>query len=313
MIDWVKRKPGGEKLQYTRAFSQHGILVGKSGAMHVDGIAETAIPLSASDVGALFHQLEDDGFALPSADGWVLPWDSVYNLIEHSDYATGWPLLNVPPVKHYSPTLKSDNSLTDTSFSISFADWRDESGRRIDTFQLTGALIRQGAEIAIVPRAAWQLVRAVVDFLNRDDSKRNADAHRRAWSEIRSLAIAADARLDSFLLRTVILTPERLEIGLTKSEVSGTKIIEIAPGFFGAPKKWLEVFDSLRGVPNRYDIPTTEGIVQVLILPEVKTVLDQIKRLPGRRVAGSRAEAFIVNPFAALGEDASSRPRPGSI
>ena len=40
------------------------------------------------------------------------------------------------------------------------------------------------------------------------------------------------------------------------------------------------------------------------IAPNVKTVLENIKRMPGRRVAGSRAEAFLVNPFAALGEAA---------
>jgi hypothetical protein len=62
---------------------------------------------------------------------------------------------------------------------------------------------------------------------------------------------------------------------------------------------------ALKQVPDRYDIPTRDGIVQVLIIPEVKTILEQIKRMPGRRVAGSRAEAFITNPFAALGEDAS--------
>src|SRR5439155_17674823 len=38
--------------------------------------------------------------------------------------------------------------------------------------------------------------------------------------------------------------------------------------------------------------------------PKVRTVLEEIKRLPGRRVAGSRAQAFIVNPYATLGEDA---------
>ena len=138
----------------------------------------------------------------------------------------------------------------------------------------------------------------------RDESARNAEAHRRAWSEIRRLALTANARLDDFLLRTVVLTPERLTIGLTKRDIGGTKVIEVVPGFDGAPEEWLKAFDKFNEVPARYDIPTSDGIFQVLIIPEVKTVLQQIKRMPGRRVAGSRAEAFITNPFAALGEDA---------
>jgi hypothetical protein len=37
----------------------------------------------------------------------------------------------------------------------------------------------------------------------------------------------------------------------------------------------------------------------------VRAVLREIKRLPGRRAAGARAEAFLLNPLAALGEDAA--------
>jgi hypothetical protein len=37
----------------------------------------------------------------------------------------------------------------------------------------------------------------------------------------------------------------------------------------------------------------------------VRTVLSEIKRMPGRRVTGERAEAFVRNPFATLGPDAS--------
>jgi hypothetical protein len=58
-------------------------------------------------------------------------------------------------------------------------------------------------------------------------------------------------------------------------------------------------------VPDLYNIPSPDGIVQVLLSPHVKTVLENIKRLHGRRVAGAKAEAFLVNPYAALGEAAS--------
>jgi hypothetical protein len=64
------------------------------------------------------------------------------------------------------------------------------------------------------------------------------------------------------------------------------------------------MFDRLGGVPARYEIPDGDGLTHVLISPEVATVLREIKRMPGRRVAGERAEAFLRNPFAALGPDA---------
>ena len=42
-----------------------------------------------------------------------------------------------------------------------------------------------------------------------------------------------------------------------------------------------------------------------MLAPEVRTVLREIRRMPGRRIAGDRAEAFLRNPFAALGPDAT--------
>ena len=45
--------------------------------------------------------------------------------------------------------------------------------------------------------------------------------------------------------------------------------------------------------------------MQILITPQIRTVLGEIKRMPGRRIAGARAEAFLLNPYSALGPDAT--------
>ena len=89
------------------------------------------------------------------------------------------------------------------------------------------------------------------------------------------------------------------------NETSGTRIVEIIPSFQGAPEDWLDVFDTRGSVPDLYNITSPDGIIQILVSPHVKIVLENIKRLPGRRVAGARAEAFLINPYAALGEAAS--------
>ncbi len=127
------------------------------------------------------------------------------------------------------------------------------------------------------------------------------------------IGVASDAPLsgrlrasNDFLAGTVVLTPERLRIDLRKDETSGTKVVELAPTFEGAPDRWLAAFDRAGAVLDRYDFPTPEGILYVEIAPNVRTVLENVKRLPGRRVAGSRAEAFLVNPFATLGKAASA-------
>jgi len=202
------------------------------------------------------------------------------------------------------PFLQSNGALTDRTFSISIAGWHDAEGRLTGPVELVGPLIRHVGHFNLLPRSSWRLICAIRAFLARDERDYRPESHRSAWGQIRRLAVAAHARLDDFLSRTVVLTPERLEVGLAKSELGGTNVVEIIPGFPDAPAGWLPAFDRFREVQDRYDIPTPEGIVQVVIIQSVKTVLRQIKRMPGRRVAGSRAEAFMTNPFAALGEDA---------
>ena len=142
---------------------------------------------------------------------------------------------------------------------------------------------------------------------SRGDPTRSATTSHtvRRGGESASSQLESNALLDDFLYRSVVLTPEKLEIGLRRSAGStDDRVIEIEPGFAGAPADWLDAVDRSPVVRDRYDIVTPEGIVQVLVAPKVRTVLQEIKRLPGRRVAGTRAQAFLLNPYATLGDDA---------
>ena len=77
------------------------------------------------------------------------------------------------------------------------------------------------------------------------------------------------------------------------------------PDFENAPQIGSAAFDRSDRVLGRYDIPDGEGITQVILTPEIRSVLREIKRMPGRRAVGLRAEAFVRNPFAMLGPDAA--------
>ena len=158
----------------------------------------------------------------------------------------------------------------------------------------------------LLPSLGWEIVKRVAAFAQRPDNTREELSHRLAWGDIRRLALAANARLDDFLFRTVVLAPDKLKIGLRRYASGGSQVIEVIPDFEGCPPGWLSAFDSSSIVRDRYDLVTPDGIVQVIVRPEVKQVLDQIRRMPGRRVSGARAEAFITNPFAALGASASA-------
>ena len=295
MFKIFKRGRDSEGPVWSREWSPHGIELAKNGSGTVLGD-----PLAAG----YLDQLRDDGLLYERDSGYLIDWETVFDALLSPKYPGLRDLLGLPDFTKLTPVLRSSNSLTDESFSITFAGWVSPTGDRRDC-QLTGAIITCDGEAEFLSREQWQLSTEVVSFARRPQDLRTDLAHRQAWGRIRKLALVAGARLDDFLHRSVVLTPEKLEIGLRKSNgVGDDSVIEIEPRFSGAPADWLERFDSSRTVFDRYDFATPEGVIQVLISPKVKTVLSEIKRLPLRRVAGSRAQAFILNPFATLGEDA---------
>jgi hypothetical protein len=162
----------------------------------------------------------------------------------------------------------------------------------------------RGTHLHLLKPSVWQLIERVRRFARRDTDGRSEVAQRKAWGEIRHAALASGAMLDDFLYRTVVLTPEKLQLALRRSGALG--LVEVEPWFEGAPSDWVEAFDKSSSVCDRYDLPTRQGVIQVMISSEVGTVLREIKRMPGRRIAGDRAEAFLLNPIAALGPDAAS-------
>lgn len=260
------------------------------------------------ELAALLLQLEDDGFAKSEGDEILLSWADVYHVMESVEYAESFALLDLPHVEPWRPALGSTGALTDPFFKIYLAGWRMPNGSipRDDTL-VEGALLKVGSKTALLTRPAWEVAEAIFSFHRERVTDRVGDpeSNRRTWGVVRAKAVAAEADLSDFLAKTVVLTPEKLDIVLRKSDSHSIKVVEVLPGFEDQPSRWLEIFDRLGDIPDRYEIPDGLGMTHVLISPQVRTVLREIKRMPGRRIAGDRAEAFLRNPFAALGPDAS--------
>jgi HJR/Mrr/RecB family endonuclease/superfamily II DNA or RNA helicase len=283
-------------LTWRRQLKSQGIFIGQ---------AQDGTPLTNELLPAYLAQLIDDGFAQQNLNGEaILPWEAFYQAFRSPGYNELFDVLKLPSFTSRQAVLLSRNSLTDPDFSIAVADWQTEHQRR-EAVKVTGAMLICNEQTELMRPGQWELFSEVVAFAKRSPERHDENTHRVAWGRIRILAMKAEAKLDDFLHRSVVLSPERLDIELKKSApIAEDSVIEIAPTFAGAPPDWLERFDNAREVLERYDIVSPEGIVQVLITPQVKTVLQEIKRLPLRRVAGSRAQAFILNPYAALGPDA---------
>jgi len=284
-----------------------------------DGIKFSPVPFRADwltspvsisgnvDLVPFLSQLEEEGYADAGEDGLLLPWSSLYRLLESQAHGESCGLLELPPLARWTPSLESRGSLTDQKFTIAISGWAGPDGRSPQgNVVIEGATVKIGSDRFLLPERTWAAVQAVAAFHRRPTDARDAESNRRAWAAIRTHAMAAGANLSDFLAKTVVLTPERLKIDLRKADAAGNKVIEVSPGFAGQPARWPEIFDRFDEVPERYDIPDGNGIVHVLLSPEARTVLREIKRMPGRRIAGERAEAFVRNPFSALGPDAAT-------
>ena len=271
-----------------------------------EGLVLVAAPdaLSRSSAAAaLIEELADEGVATAVQDGHRIAWNDLYALLAEPALAADVASLSLPPPIQAAPRLTSRGSLTDPDFAVAVAGWLGGDRRPLQGATLTGATLEVAGEQRLLPPEAWRLVDLVAKFARRDDAERGEAAQRRAWGAIRAAAVAASASLDDFLFRTVVLTPDRLQLALRRSERLG--LVEVEPWFEGAPSHWLGTFDRSPQVRDRYDLVTPEGVVQVMVSDEVGTVLRELKRMPGRRVAGERAQAFLVNPVAALGPDAA--------
>lgn len=255
----------------------------------------------------LLTQLVDDGYATLDTTGeFFLPWESFYAAAESSNYAGLSDALRLPALTEYRAVLSSRNSLIDSDFTISIAKWVGPQGEHVVPVYV-GALIDAGSGLQLMSHPTWQLVQQVVAFARRDESARTPHAQELAWGRIRRTAVSARADMSDFLVKTVVLSPERLDMGFRRSDaVLDDTVVEILPGFEGAPDNWLAEFDRFSSVQDSYKFALENGgLIHVAVSPQVKAVLSEVKRLPGRRVAGSRAQAFLLNPFATLGDAAT--------
>jgi hypothetical protein len=261
---------------------------------------------------ALLNQGEELGYVERKGEILWLNWSALFAWLaaEEVDLLAGderLSLLKLPPLTDLRPALNSQDSLEDLDFRITLGVWAHPSGNRLNQAPiLTGAVVTTADGERLLVESVWRLVEAVRQFYAQPVTERSAETNRQAWSRIRRLALAAGAPLEDFLRHTVVLTPDKLSLILRPSRDHGGKTLQVEPGFTDAPARWLETFDRLPTIPGRYDIPDAEGIVQVLVTPEVRAVLQEIRRWPGRYVAGQRAEAFVRNPYATLGEAAST-------
>lgn len=296
VFDWVSRLIRGAPATMGRAITDDGVLI------LVEGEHAEAEPIETAAAVGFLQQLADEERLEQVDGGLLLKWDEVYSILETPAGADELVILGLPRVRHVVPRLRSEGSLTSDSFTVGVDGWREGEATDRHDVSCIGGIAYLGSEKVLMPKGSYLVMSKLSKFYQQDN--RTVEFNRLFWSSMRDEAVRAGAVLDQFLYSNVILTPEKLSIELQRNVPGGVGVVEIEPWFAGAPDNWLACFDSFANVRDLYEIPTTEGIVQVVVTPKVKAVLQAIKRLPGRRASGLLGERFVTNPMATLGGEA---------
>jgi hypothetical protein len=214
-------------------------------------------------------------------------------------------LIGLPQQGPLRPMLDCSGTFSSSDFELVVAAWTDGS-KQVHIDRQDGAVVTVGGHAQLLSGPAWATWDEIRQFSARPDDQRSQHDHELAWGRIRRLADAAGALYAStYLETTYVLTPDTLRLPLSKQETPFGKVTTVSPTFDGAPDGWLTAFDGFNSVQPHYDLTRGAGRVRIVMSEPVRKVLEVIKReMPGRKVAGVKAERFIHNPFAFLGDAA---------
>lgn len=261
---------------------------------------------ASADLGARLAQLFSEGWGFCDEETFVLSWGDVYSLLRHPEFSSYRDALQIPPEASARPRLVSKGALADPEFSVLLDEWVDEQGKRVHPApQLHGRVLQSTTGAVLLPEALHQLLDELSRFHSTPPAERTLQFKEQFFGRIRRLATTSGCPVSDYVARTIILTPERLRLEMEQRGEGDGKVIEVIPKFDEAPAHWLHLFDRLP-LQDSYDVPDGPSLVRVVVSPEVKSVLTEIKRMPGRRATGARAQAFVRNPFAVLGDNAES-------
>lgn len=269
--------------------------------------------IAVTDADFYWESLEDEDLAYQDGDSFVLPWEELFQILRNLEHQSVTHLFNLPTSSPFYPILRSEGGVSDPDFKIILEGWSDNNRVKFKgTTKRTGAILEANGQQYLLNESTWQLLEKIKEFARL--TVKDETTNKKYWAKIRSLANKSQANLDEFLRKTIVLDPMKLQLNLRKSLATAESVVEVQPVFDEAPANWLQIFDGYNEVQNQYTISLPDGgLAHVIIEPQVKSVLNEIKKMPNRRVSGERAQTFLHNPFAQLGDDATEVISPESF
>lgn len=291
---WSER---GVEIQFAREFNEPS----------TEGLLDASQDLNQGDslLAAYLAQLAIEKISEIGDRSVFISWDGLYKLLRDPSHTEVVGFLRLPPMCDLRPVLANVGTLSEPGFEVTLTSWTDGK-REVRVERRLGAVVTFDGADGLLSEAAWATTSEIALFSSRTAADRTQHANELAWGRIRHVADQAGALYASpYLETTYVVTPQSLRLPMVKEETPFGRVITVNPTFEQAPDGWLKAFDGFNSVQPHYDLTRGAGRVRVVISEPVRKVLEVIKHdMPGRRVSGSRAEKFVHNPWAFLGESA---------
>ena len=311
LLDFFRRSyaeiPGDTAGLRTQLTPQGVLLNFNAGVAVIDLDALLEIDESANTeeklLRAYLSDLFVDGKCQLSSEGVLLPWDVFYQLAVDAEHTALLALIAPPTISQAVPILGNIGVVSDEIFHVQITGWILD-GKSVDLQIVNAPEILVKGQTAILNREVNDLLGLLSNSFGSSAQPRSQQENEAAWGLTRALALKAGALFGSrYLASTIVLTPQTLRIGAKKQNSSFGRIYTVEPTFDGAPEGWLAAFDGFHAVQGHYDITRDGGRVRIILSEPVRKVLEVIKReMPTRKVAGAKAEMFVRNPRAYLGD-----------
>ena len=311
-LDFLRRFLGepGNVPEHKVSWTEAGISVDftqRPRAQSADGLLEAVAKAGpeASVLGAYLAQLSEEQKCVVTETGAAITWQTVYDLLQSDEHRGAMQLFELPPIGSLRPMLSCENKLSDPDFELSITGWvYDQS--EVTLRKNVGAIVQIAEQQQMLPYPAWKTRALIQEFQHRGTSDTYQDENELAWARIREYADQANAVFTHpYLETTYVLSPQTLRLPQVKEDTPFGRVFTVSPTFEGAPEGWLRAFDGYNSVQPDYELSNGRGRVRVIITEPVRKVLEVIKReMPGRRIAGAKAQRFMSNPWAFMGDSA---------
>ncbi len=261
----------------------------------------------------LCHLFEEEKTSIENLDnnqGFIFLWNTIYELInqltnndeDYSYYFEILDILEIPQLSNIKPVINCNNTLSDENFDLFIEHWKQENDdKKYRNVKIIGAVIEINGHKNLIHNSYFNISSKINELKNH--SSKNQTTNEQYWGIIRNLAIQNKVDIASdYLKNSIILTPETLKFEFVKNKENN--IIEAIPNFDNAPENWINKFDSYNNVQNNYDILQDNTRTRITLTTQVKNILTTFKNIaPQRKILGDKAKAFILNPYAFLGEE----------